>query len=202
MSTQRRSSGLPRREWPLAAVPALERELQRQRAIRISRKAVRNWAIRKSADRAIFELEQLIASQREIGLALMLERVPASMVRTEPNCVVIGDAVAIAGGASFCPPGSVSPETLQAALRQMSPPDEDDAAEPALPAGWTLHRCDHRGQVSRFGIHFLALGPNGERSEVQEYRDWAIRDAWRLATPLASGSSTLSSQTSGMCSGP
>ncbi len=202
-STQRRSSGLPRCEWPHAAVPALEDELQRQRAISMSRKAGSNWAIRKSADRAIVELEQLIASRREIGLALMLDSAPPPLVRTEPDCVIIGDAVAIAGGASFCPPGSgISPETLQAALRQASPPDEDAVTESALPAGWSLHCCDHRGQLSRFGIHFLALGPNGERGEAQEYRDWAIRDAWRLARQSSSFGHSLPAQASGMCSGP
>jgi hypothetical protein len=57
---------------------------------------------------------------------------------------------------------------------------EHDAA-PELPDGWRLVRCDHKGNVTRFGEYWRAGHNDGTMTEPTQYRDSAVRQAcaWR-----------------------
>jgi hypothetical protein len=77
---------------------------------------------------------------------------------------------------------SVSVETQ----RPASTPEEVispaiDTIENTLPDGWTILRCDYRGNVSSFGIYFVAEGPSGQRSDPKQYIDQAERYCWHEA---------------------
>jgi hypothetical protein len=56
-------------------------------------------------------------------------------------------------------------------------------AEPApeLPEGWCLVRCDHRGNVTRFGAYWRAAHDDGTMADVTQYADSAARLAWAAA---------------------
>ncbi len=49
------------------------------------------------------------------------------------------------------------------------------ADPPALPPGYTLVMCDHRGQPSRYGVYFLVQTPDGQHAEAFRYKDQALR---------------------------
>jgi hypothetical protein len=50
-----------------------------------------------------------------------------------------------------------------------------------LPDGWRLVRCDHKGNVTRFGEYWRAGHNDGTMTEPTQYRDSAVRQAcaWR-----------------------
>lgn len=57
--------------------------------------------------------------------------------------------------------------------------------EPTLPPGWRLIPCDYRGNFApRFGSHYYAEGPAGERTDVYDHADsaaWAAGRTYREA---------------------
>jgi hypothetical protein len=55
-----------------------------------------------------------------------------------------------------------------------------------LPPGWKLESCDYKGNLSRFGVYWLAVGPAEAMGEPRAHRDQAESDAWKLAGPTAS----------------
>lgn len=192
-ATPRRRSGLPRRAWAQAATPALEQELQRQRAIL---RHIRRGPARAAVERAVFTLRELIAARRDIGLAVMrYANDPGSSACDSPRQAIVGPAVAFAGGACFVPQGAGA-EALQASLKRRlaaedspAPPSQAQSmvaevasATPSggLPPGWSVERCDHKGNPTAYGVYWRARGPAGDL-EPTLYLDTAWRAAWRAA---------------------
>jgi hypothetical protein len=68
------------------------------------------------------------------------------------------------------------------------------AAPPApaheLPEGWQLVRCDHRGNVTRFGAHWRAVHADGTMTEPTQYADSAARQAWAAQAREREGGAT------------
>jgi hypothetical protein len=52
-----------------------------------------------------------------------------------------------------------------------------DGAAPDLPEGWNLVRCDHRGNITRFGAYWRAVRNDGAMTEPTQYPDSAVRQA-------------------------
>jgi DNA-binding MarR family transcriptional regulator len=74
------------------------------------------------------------------------------------------------------PPGTgagadAPPDAAQAAV------PATDGAAPDLPDGWQLVRCDHKGNVTRFGSYWRAAHTSGEMTEPTQYPDTAARHA-------------------------
>ena len=178
-------------------MPALEAELQRRRAML---RHIRRGPAQTSVERTVEQLAELIRTRREVGLVLMRYSAESMVAPVgEPPAVQLGEAIGYAGGAVFAPPGSGGAAALDTLLRQ--PPGGRDAAGAASPprsqahlagantasatpcgpgpGGWALRRCDHKGNLSQYGVYWLAVGPGGERSEPTLYRDQAENEALR-----------------------
>ncbi len=120
---KRRPRGLPHKTRVSADVPSLEAELHRRRAMLPH---LKRGPARSAVERAIFELERLISSRRDLSLVRMVSaNVPDPQPPGEPAVVRVGEAIAFAGGAVFAPPGSVS----EAILCELVAPS------PAAPSG-------------------------------------------------------------------
>jgi phage/plasmid-associated DNA primase len=52
-------------------------------------------------------------------------------------------------------------------------------AAPELPEGWHLVKCDHKGNVTRFGEYWRAVRNDGAMTEPTQYPDSAVRQAQR-----------------------
>jgi hypothetical protein len=84
------------------------------------------------------------------------------------------------------PVSPVSPDTNKSAEEQPhitddTEPDASGAAAPPtadLPEGWRLVKCDHRGDVTRFGVYWRAAHISGKMTEPSQYADNAARAAW------------------------
>jgi hypothetical protein len=174
-SAKRRAEGLPRSSWPTADMPSLEAEVQRRRAML---RHLKGGPARRSVEHAIAALERLITERRDLGLVRMLyANAPEPQARGEPQAIHVGEAVAYAGGAAFTPPGAVS----EAALRALMGTRTEQNHAPASSTAWRIACCDHRGNLTTYGIYWRAIGPDGAMTEPTPYRDIAERDARRAA---------------------
>jgi hypothetical protein len=61
--------------------------------------------------------------------------------------------------------------------------------EPAheLPEGWRLVKCDHQGNVTRFGAYWRAVHADGTMTEPSQYADSAARLARAAAQEREGG---------------
>jgi phage/plasmid-associated DNA primase len=77
-------------------------------------------------------------------------------------------------------PSDPSGETDKTTEHPPCTPDEPSAsgAAPEPPEGWQLVRCDHRGNVTRFGAYWRAVHDDGTMADVTQYPDSAARLAW------------------------
>lgn len=197
--------GLPRRAWAEADMPTLEQELRRLQGML---RHMRRGPARTSVERAVYQLGERIAARRDVGVAMMSYGNEAQPRQDDhPRCVAEGPAVAFEGGASFVPQGA-SVDALLEKLHQAPPVEALGALSPlgsqascpapatsqpipsgALPPGWTVERCDHKGNLTPHGCYWLARGPTGD-TEPTMYLDTACWQARRAAgaTSAAGGS--------------
>jgi hypothetical protein len=156
---------------------------------------------RSAVERTVHQLAEQIATRREVGLAVMqYANAPSPRGLDRPRCVVEGGAVAYEGGAAFTPPGTNIERLLAKLERAVAEPEQPATAptllpsqadchevapatataSPALPPGWSVERCDYKGNLTAYGCYWRALGPTGE-TEPTLYLDTACWEARRAA---------------------
>jgi hypothetical protein len=73
---------------------------------------------------------------------------------------------------------SAAEKESDSSIATKPPEPSASGAAPEPPEGWQIVRCDHRGNVTRFGAYWRAVHTSGEMTEPTQYPDSAARLAW------------------------